>query len=83
MQNTAFQCNRQWWREKKYKLTMAQSKRVCASRLGGIWQMAGEESLNPNRGRIVDSKKCKDCYPSSVDVTLPNEENNRGGVDEM
>ena len=70
-------------RRNRMAMAMAQSKRVCASRLGGIWQMAGEESLNPNRGRIVDSKKCKDCYPSSVDVTLPNEENNRVGVDEM
>ena len=82
MQNNAFQCSRQWWREKKYKLTMAQSKRVCASRLGGIWQMAGEESLNPNRGLIIDSKKMQGLL-SIIDVTLPNEENNRVGVDEM
>ena len=44
--------------------------------------MAGEESLNPNRGRIVDSKKMQGLL-SIIDVTLPNEENNRVGVDEM
>ena len=67
MQNNAFQCNRRasFGQKEEHasgggrrnEMAMAQSKRACASRLGRFWQVAGEESLNTNGGRIKDSKK--------------------------
>ena len=59
-----------------------QPKTVCASRLGSIWQRLGEESLNSNLCRPKFQKMHGLLSIISVDVALPNEENDRG-VDEI